>query len=176
MSTADRAHRAPEQPGYWYPDEQDVIAMLHALRRFRRSDQSMRRRMSAGMDMNESDMQALQLVMEAESKGEQLTPRELSRHLGISSASTTKLVDRLTASGHLARTPHPTDRRSVFLSTTEHAHEEIRSRLTWMHERMAEIARGVPPEQRPGVVKFLTDMSDELDSQGVIAPLTPHTP
>src|SRR5512140_54113 len=125
----------------------------------------MRRRVSTGMDMNETDMQALQAVVEAEGRGVVLTPRELAAHLGISSASTTKLLDRLTASGHLSRAPHPSDRRSLVLVATPHAHDEIRERLTRMHAGMAEIARAVPAASRQAVVDFLEAMADELDSR-----------
>ncbi|MFH5823931.1 MarR family winged helix-turn-helix transcriptional regulator [Georgenia sp. AZ-5] len=157
---------------YWYESDDDaVVAVLRALRRFRRADQDLRRRMSADMDMNVTDVQALQFVIAAERHGELPTPRQLSRHLAISTASTTKLLDRLTASGHLERLPHPRDRRSLVLRATAHAHEEIRARLGRMHARMAEIARAVPPEARAAVVHFLTAMAEELDAEG--GPLAP---
>lgn len=163
---------APTGTGpYWYPDP-DVRSVLEALRRFRRADQEMRRRVSSAMDMNTSDLQALQLVIAAEQVGKTVSPRDLSAHLGISTASTTTLVDRLTASGHLERTPHPTDRRGVVVRATCHAHSEVRQRLERMHRRMAEIASAVPPEARGAVVQFLESISDQLDAEEV-APLTP---
>lgn len=160
-------------PSYWYDNSESLTAILHALRRFRRSDQEMRRRMSADMDMNVSDMQALQFVIAAEAQNELATPRALSHYLGISSASTTKLLDRLTASGHIERHPHPTDRRALVLTCTDHAHDEIRERLTEMHARMREIAASVPPESRQAVVDFLTAMADHLETEGPVAPLRP---
>ncbi len=167
--------------GYWYDDPAvaDVIDLLRAVRRFRRADQEMRRRLSADMDMNETDLHAIQLVIEAESRGDHLTPRELARHLAISSASTTKLLDRLTASGHLARAPHPSDRRSLILASTPAAHAEVRDRLTRMHERMAQIARSVPVSSRADVVAFLDALVAELDLEGAGRPISPairHTP
>ena len=163
--------RDPAGASYWYDEDQSVVRLLRAVRRFRRADQEMRRRMSAGMDMNETDMQALQLVIEAESTGGLLTPRELAASLGISSASTTKLLDRLTVSGHLTRGPHPTDRRSLVLSSTPYAHDEIRERLTRMHERMAQIARSVPVEARGAVVDFLEALAVQLSGQDRLPPL-----
>lgn len=161
-----------KQPGrYWYEDA-DVRTVLEALRRFRRADQTMRRRVSAAMDMNVSDLQALQLVIAAEGAGQSVSPRDLSAHLGISTASTTALLDRLTASGHLERSPHPTDRRGVVVRATCHAHSEVRERLERMHRRMAEIAAQVPAEARPALVAFLEAISDQLDAEEV-APLTP---
>ena len=48
-----------DERGYWYDNTAATTAILHALRRFRRADQEMRRRMSADMDMNVSDMTAI---------------------------------------------------------------------------------------------------------------------
>ncbi|WP_240646065.1 MarR family winged helix-turn-helix transcriptional regulator [Georgenia sp. SYP-B2076] len=169
----DRDTPAPEAH-YWYDGDASVVAVLHAVRRFRRADQEMRRRMSEGMDMNVTDLQALQFVIAGEGRGEAVTPRQLSAHLRISTASTTKLLDRLTASGHLARSPHPRDRRSLVLTATAHAHDQIRERLAHMHERMADVARSVPPEAREAVVAFLAGMAALLDEEGGAAPLTPR--
>jgi DNA-binding MarR family transcriptional regulator len=158
---------------YWYGDGDHAVAVLRALRRFRRADEEMRRRMSADMDMNVSDLQALQLVIAAEREGAPATPRMLASRLGISTASTTKLLDRLTASGHLVRSPHPRDRRSLVVHATAHAHQEVRERLGHMHQRMAQIAAAVPEHCRPAVTEFLTTMADELDRAGTVAALTP---
>lgn len=162
--------------GYWYADEDSAVRLLQSVRRFRRADQEMRRRMSAEMDMNVTDLQALQHVIAAEGSHQPTSPRDISRQLHISTASTTKLVDRLTTSGHLRREPHPRDRRSVVLRATPHAHDEIRGRLTRMHERMAEVARAVPAGSRQVVIDFLQTMSDALDEQGPVQPLAPAPP
>jgi len=158
---------------FWYADDPSVSEILEAVRRFRRADEDMRRRISAEMRMNVTDMSALQYVIAAEQRGGHAHPRDIATHLGISTASTTKLLDRLSASGHLTRTTHPTDRRSVVVASTPHAHTEIRDRLTRMHEAMAAIARAVPPQARGDVSAFLDAMSDHLDSERGIAPLTP---
>ena len=163
-----------ERENYWYADNDSVVQILHALRRFRRSDQDMRRRMSADMDMNETDLQALQIVIAAEPGQQPVTPRDLSHALGISTASTTKLLDRLTASGHLERHPHPSDRRALVITATDHAHNEIRERLKHMHAAMREVAAGVPAASRPAVADFLVRMATLLDAESV-RPLTPRT-
>lgn len=162
----DEPRRTGEHQNYWYADNDSVVAILHALRRFRRSDQSMRRRMSADMDMNETDMQALQIVVAAEGSRRVVTPRDLSVALGISTASTTKLLDRLTASGHLERHPHPSDRRALVITATPHAHNEIRDRLDRMHTAMREIAESVPAPSRAAVADFLVRISEHLETEG----------
>lgn len=163
-----RSEHLDEGPGYWYDDSDSVVEILHALRRFRQSDQGMRRRMSADMGMNESDMQALQFVVISTSNGDHATPRALSRFLGISSASTTKLLDRLSVSGFLERHPHPTDRRGLVITATQHAHDELHARMTGMHQALRELAEKVPPESRQDVVDFLVAVSSHLETEGGI--------
>lgn len=157
---------------YWW-GEDSVVEILAALRAFRHADQEMRRRVSTGMDMNVTDLQALQIVIAGERESRPVSPRDLARGLHISTASTTKLLDRLTASGHLERGPHPTDRRSLVVRATDHAHHEVRARLTAMHDDMLELARGVPTDAREPVVRFLRGMAELLDQQAGVEPLTP---
>ena len=106
----------PANPAhYWYGDDPAVADVLEAVRAFRRSDAAMRRRTAARMSMNETDMRALQVLIGREAEGLVTSPHHVTRELGISTASTTKLLDRLTDSGHLVRESHPTDRRAVVL-------------------------------------------------------------
>nr|WP_246256117.1 MarR family transcriptional regulator [Isoptericola halotolerans] len=112
--------------------------------------------------MNVSDLRALRFVIECERGRTPVTPRMLTAHLEISTAATTKLVDRLCRSGHLERRPHPSDRRSVVVVATRGAHHEVRQRLGGMHARMLDIARSVPDSARPAVRDFLRAMSHEL--------------
>lgn len=161
---------------YWFsPDDAEPRSLLEALREMRQADDVMRRRASRSMDMNVSDLQALQLVIAAARTGQDATPRELSRRLGITTASTTKLLDRLCASGHLVRRTNPSDRRSVVVTATPAAHEEVRQRLAGMHERMIEVARQVPPESRPDVRRFLLAMAHVLATAPVdVGPPVPE--
>lgn len=154
-------------PHYWYEDSDPRVDLLHALRRFRRADQRMRRRMSSDMDLNATDVEALRHIIAHNAAGASVTARELATHLDISTASTAKLLNRLSASGHVQRHPHPDDRRSVIVTATGHAHAEIREWLTDMHQRMLEIAHGVPEESRQAVTDFLESMTDCLDPEVV---------
>jgi DNA-binding MarR family transcriptional regulator len=155
--------------GYWY-DGTTSIELLHAVRGFRRADEAMRRRMSADLGVNTLDLRALRLVVAGELSGTPITPHQLGAELNVSSGAMTKLVDRLIRSDHLARTPHPHDRRSVTLTATPHAHRELRARLRGMHDRMALAAAAVPLECRPAVLSFLTAMTQILDDESATVP------
>ncbi len=65
--------------------------------------------------MHHTDLRALLAVLKAEQRGEPLTPGELSAEVGLSSGSTTALIDRLERHGHLRRVRADADRRRVRL-------------------------------------------------------------
>lgn len=152
--------------GYWYDDGTDLLPMLQALRDFRAADDRMRRRAGKDMGLNATDVRALRFVVAQEGLGEVVTAQALAAELDISTASTTKLLDRLARSGHLERGHHPHDRRAVAVRATAHAHEEIRRWLGPTHERMLEVARSVPPRSRADVTAFLAAMAAELGRPG----------
>ncbi|GAA1479597.1 hypothetical protein GCM10009624_00370 [Gordonia sinesedis] len=76
--------------------------------------------------LSANDFQALLRILVAEGGGEPLTVGQLGRSLGISSAATTYLVDRLIKSRHIRRQPHPTDHRSTVLRYDDHGMEVAR--------------------------------------------------
>lgn len=151
---------------YWYGEaDPEPRQLLEALRAFRRSDEVMRQRASRDMGMNLTDLRALQHVIACEGREDPATPRGIAEYLRISTASTTKLLDRLVASGHLERRPHPSDRRSVVVVASPAAHAEVRERLTRVHDRMLQIARDVPPQSRAAVRQFLLAMAAEVERE-----------
>jgi DNA-binding MarR family transcriptional regulator len=90
--------------------------------------------------------------------------------LGITTASTTSLIDRLVSSGHARREPHPTDRRSLVIVPTRESDTEVRRTLGGMHGRMMEVAEHLTPAEAEVVIRFLADMgvaiSDGKEDRG----------
>jgi DNA-binding MarR family transcriptional regulator len=115
------------------------------------------------MGMGETDLLALRYVLRAERDGEMLTPGMLAKMLGISTASTTVLIDRLERRGHLARRPHPSDRRSLVVSSTTGSDAEVRATLGRMHQAMIEVADGLDPRELGIVARFLAGMIEALE-------------
>lgn len=154
--------------GYWYGSSSatvdPAVRVLNALRAYRSAEAEMRRRSRDSMGMGEKDILALRYLLEAHRSGSLMTPGELARRLGISTASTTTLLDRLTRSGHVRREPHPTDRRALVVVPTADTDGEVRSTLGQMHERMLEIARRLSPEQATDVADFLESMAGVIAS------------
>ncbi|MFE7605196.1 MarR family winged helix-turn-helix transcriptional regulator [Brachybacterium paraconglomeratum] len=157
--------RGKHPDGYWYPEHDSAIDLLAALRTYQAAHGDMRRRTSAGMDMNMTDLDALRHVIAHERHEEPLTPLGLARLLRISGASSSKLLDRLTASGHLQRVPNPDDRRSSVVLATDHGHTQVRERLDGLHARMQEAAEQVPEDVRGEVAAFLRRIAAVLDAE-----------
>ena len=124
----------------------------------------MRRRTRDSMRMNETDLLAIRYVMQARQAGKSIGPKDLSRVLNISTASTTALIDRLQKGGYLTRRPHPTDRRALEIIPTENADTEVRETLGKMHRRMLETAESLTPEEAGTITRFLEEMTRVLES------------
>ena len=173
-SGASAGGGAEDRGGYWFHEHDSAVELLAALRTYQAAHTALRRRMSAEMDMNTTDLAALRHVIAHEAEEEPLTARDLARLLGISGASTSKLLDRLTDSGHLRRASHPRDGRSRVVRATAHGHEQVRERLAAMHERMHETAEEVPEQARTEAAAFLRRIARVLDAESSsAAPLTP---
>lgn len=123
----------------------------------------MRRRMRDDMDMGDTDLAALRWIIEQEKAGRPATSAGLSRALVISTAATVKVVGRLIGGGYVARTSHPSDRRSLLLSTLPGAHERLRRALGPMHQRMLRLAESLEPGERDVVIDFLDRLSAILE-------------
>lgn len=153
---------------YWY-DANDVRhqvgrRVLEALRTYRASEMAMRRRTRESMGMGENDLLVLQFLMRAAKQGGEVSPVDIGRHLGVSTPSVTGILDRLERSGHLARKPHPQDRRRLLVETTPRAHAEVRRTLDGMHERMMAAVESLDADDADVVVGFLHAMTDAVDA------------
>lgn len=155
--------------GFFFDTSQTrrATSVLEALRLYQAAEAAMRRRTRESMSMGENELLVVRHLLRAQRRGLQVKPVDLTRYLGISSASTTALLDRLEKSDYIRRVPHPTDRRSVFIEPTERADEEVRATLTLMHERMHAVADGMSPEASAAVVDFLMRMQDAVDAVGI---------
>ena len=138
--------------------------VLRELLAYRAAEEAMRRRTREAMKMGENDLAALRYLLRSRGQGLVVTPGMLADHLGMKSASVTVMLDRLTRSGHLTRTPHPTDRRSLAVLATSGSDEEVRATLTDMHRRMMAVAAALDADRADVVRRFLLDLAAAADS------------
>ena len=105
----------------------------------------------------------LRYLLKAAGQNRQVSPSELTRYLGVSTASTTAIVDRLEKTGHVVREPHPTDRRSIFIVATAESDAEVRATLGSMHSRMMAAVVDMTPEESSAVIACLSRLQDAVD-------------
>ncbi len=163
---------SPSGSGYWYgPDDtlDPPGAVLQALREYRNVEVARRRSTRDSMGMGETDLLALRYLLRAQAAGERVGPKDLSRVLGITTASTTSLLDRLVGSGHVRREPHPTDRRALVIVPTVASDSEVRATLGDMHRRMMAVAEELSAAEARVVVNFLRRMSEAVAEPGTEA-------
>ncbi|SBS71463.1 MarR family winged helix-turn-helix transcriptional regulator [uncultured Microbacterium sp.] len=163
----------PSSRAYWYPEDETRalrVGVLEALRMYRAAETAMRRRTQQSMAMGENELLVLRFITRASGRGEQVTPIDLARYLGLSTASITALVDRLERSDHVRRQPHPTDRRKVIITTTSQTEDEIRATLGQMHARMHDATAAVTADDAKVIIGFLERMRAAVDEVDAHAP------
>ncbi|WP_405873524.1 MULTISPECIES: MarR family winged helix-turn-helix transcriptional regulator [unclassified Streptomyces] len=74
-------------------------------------------------DMHPTDVRALIALMDASRAGEEMTAGRLGTALGLNSAGTTALVDRMERAGHVRRVRGAEDRRRVVIEVEAKAVE-----------------------------------------------------
>ncbi|PPF80329.1 MarR family transcriptional regulator [Subtercola sp. Z020] len=156
---------APERPSTPVtPTPAHADAVLSALADYRSAEVEMRRRTRDSMRMGATDLQALRFLLKAQQEGRIVSGRTLADHLGMTSASVTAMLDRLTASGHVTRLPHPSDRRSLQVVATPGSDEEVRHTLGQMHRSMLSAAVGLSQQQSRAITLFLERLTAAADA------------
>lgn len=148
-------------PERWFPQtprEELVLSTLTAMRAFSDAVDRVHTGIRGEMDMNASDLAALRMMIVREQRGEWVSPHDIAVHLGISTASTTKLLDRLTASGHVERRPHPHDRRALVVVITAAARAEFFQRFAQRMARMRGAMETFSDDELRAVGRFFGEM------------------
>lgn len=145
------------------PHDHAVMDVLHAVRAFTDAMDRMHGGMKDDMDMNATDLAALRMLIIREGRGEPVSPHQVADHLRISTASTTKLLDRLAASGHIERRPHPSDRRARVVVLTDESRHSFFHHFGRRLGSMRAVADGYSDEELAVISRFLAGISDTLD-------------
>jgi DNA-binding MarR family transcriptional regulator len=140
-------------------DLDQIVRVMEALQGWREAEQRASEASRRYMQLNETDMKAVRFLMAARNQDLVATPGGLAAHLGISTAATTKVLDRLARAGHITRSPHPTDRRALAIAVTEETYAAARETVGRQHVRRFEAAARLQPSERETVIRFLEDLS-----------------
>lgn len=90
------------------------------------------------------------------------TQQALARLCEVSPRNITGLVDALEGSGHVRRSPHPTDRRAFLVELTPMAAEAM-ARMRREHAELNTVLlSAVPPSDRGAVERGVAAIADQL--------------
>ena len=150
----------------WLPQtahDRSVMQVLQAIRALSDAMDRMHGGMKGDMDMNATDLAALRMLIMREQRGEPVSPHDVARHLRISTASTTKLLDRLSASGHVERRPHPRDRRARVIVLTDESRRAFFRHFGERLQGMRGVADRYADDELALITRFLGELGDVLD-------------
>lgn len=106
-----------------------------------------------------NDAKVLRFLLARDDGAEPVTPRVLAEMLGISSAATTALIDRLADAGWVERVPFPGDRRSIVVRATIDEAAPARHLLAVRRAAVAEAASRLGADERRVVARFLDEVA-----------------
>ncbi len=150
----------------WIPQtarEHAIMDALLAIRAFVDALDRMHGGMRGDMDMNATDLAALRMLVLREQRGEAVSPHDVADHLRISTASTTKLLDRLSESGHVERHPHPSDRRARVIVLTDESRRTFYRHFGERLKAMRDVAERYTEDELRLVTRFIAEMSEVMD-------------
>jgi DNA-binding MarR family transcriptional regulator len=140
------------QPGV----DHTPLEVSRATRRLDMALAGMHLEMSGRMEMTSAELLAVAyLGMEGG-----LGPTELARRLHMRTGAVTALLDRLEERGHIAREPHPSDRRKLVVRLTKHGRDEAMAHLRPMMAEVLELSRRLSADDRRTVGRFIDDMAE----------------
>lgn len=148
---------------------EQCFRVLEGLRAYQTAARTLAEASKRYMKLGESDMRAIRMIIRSQHQNMLVTPKDISREVGISSASTTKLIDRLVDGGHLIRTPHPKDRRTTCLEVTESTRRSAHDTIGRQHARRFAAAAAMDDDDRAAVIRFFEAMVEADSPQGELA-------
>ena len=153
------------QPSPHTPHDRAVLQVLQAVRAFSDAMDRMHGGMKDDMEMNASDLSALRMLIMREQRGQAVSPHDVAEHLRISTASTTKLLDRLTRSGHVERRPHPRDGRARVIVLTDESRKTFFRHFGERLQSMRRVADRYTDAELAVIARFLAELGDALEPE-----------
>jgi DNA-binding MarR family transcriptional regulator len=135
----------------------DQHGLLGALRDLVEAGVRMRHTIARTAGLSEHEMVALQHL----GRGP-IGPAELARLLGVSTAASTGIADRLAARGHVVRRPHAADRRRTELHLTESGRTEVLAHLSPMLVALRALDEDFDDDERAVIERYLAGATAAL--------------
>ncbi|TCR21992.1 MarR family transcriptional regulator [Streptomyces sp. BK205] len=110
--------------------------------------------------LHPTDVRALIALMDASRADEEMSAGRLGALLGLNSAGTTSLIDRLERGGHVRRVRGRADRRKVVVEVEEKAVELGQAFFGPLIGRTVELLQGYDERERAAIRGFLEGVRD----------------
>ena len=173
IEASDPHQELIDRRGLSAQDIAQIDELMAALAHLRRAEQELPDASLRHMQLGQTDMRALHFLIVCENTGTLATPGAIAQTLGISTASTTKLLDRLEAAGHVRRGRHPSDRRALVITIEPATRAEAMRTVGAAHARRVDAARRLLPAEREVVTGFLRHMAELISVDGPEAGAAP---
>ncbi len=167
LDSADPRSELVDRGSVSEADVRQVDRMMAAMGKLRDTEDQVAEASTRYMKLNKTDMQALRFLIVCENSGNLATPGEIASHLRITTASTTKLLDRLERGGHIVREPHPTDRRALVIRVMPQTRSSAMSTVGRHQAKRFKVAAERTPEEREVIISFLEDTAKALSLHGI---------
>lgn len=93
------------------------------------------------------------------------TPKELAHYTGLTTGSTTAMLDRLEKAQFITRTPNPKDRRSVLIAVSKKWAETAAPLVIGIQQSQAELVASYTDEELKTIADFLTRFTNNVLEQ-----------
>lgn len=167
VDSSDPRSELVDRTGLTPADMAEIGRIMYALASLREAEQLVSDASQKYMQLSAQDMRALHYLIVAKHRTELATPGMLATHLGISAASTTKLLNRLEKGGHIVRHVHPSDRRAFAIAVTDETEAAAKMTVGRQHAKRFDAAARLTSAEREAVVRFLDDMAEGMSLSGV---------
>jgi len=93
------------------------------------------------------------------------TPGELARYTGLTSGSTTAMLDRLERAGFIMRTPNPKDRRGVLIEISRQYMTTAGPLVAGIQKAQSELIASYSDAELATIADFLARFADNVKEQ-----------
>lgn len=151
-----------DRSGHDQQSLRQISRIMSALGALRDAEERLSEDSLAYMRLGRNDMRALHFLIVMENSGSMVTPGALAAHLKISTASITKMLERLERGGHITRSIHPHDRRAHSIVITPRTRETAMRTVGRTQAQRFHAAARLSSDERAVVERFLNEMVSDL--------------
>jgi DNA-binding MarR family transcriptional regulator len=162
----DVEHAARSAARVWYAAEgrpDTAVSIVGALEASGRASDGLQRRIRDVSGLGDTDVNAVLFLLASSVEKHIVTPKDLSAHLGMSTAAASGLVDRLERAGYVRRESHPSDRRGITVVLTDDGRRQAGETIGRVYSRLLDVAAALTPGDAAVVLRFLQGMTEEIE-------------